>query len=332
VPRASIRIVVALLFAAIARADVPAGDAAYESGDYATALREWLQPAEKGAAEAQYGMGRLYFYGQGVDQNYATAAEWYAKAAAQGHARSQTNLGHIYEQGLGVEPDPAQAARWYRAAAESGRPMAQLRLGRLYEVGRGVAKDLAEAVRWYGAAAAQGDTEARSALDRIERTGDTAPDVPSEAPPDPPSPSAAPESLPSFDTGVLAYDRGDYDAALRIWVALAQKGDAEAHYRVGSLYRSGLGVPIDLAEAGRWYQRAADLGHGEAMYHLGFLYLRGRGVTRRVEYGLAHAWFNLAAGRGIGDAAAWRDRIAPRLTAKERRQSDRLQKEHAPPP
>ncbi len=324
----SIRVALALLYLGVARADVPAGNAAYERGDYDSALRQWRPAAESGVAEAQYGMGRLYFYGQAVEQSYATAADWYTKAAMQGHARSQANLGHIYEQGLGVEPDPVQAARWYRAAADSGRSVAQRSLGRLYESGKGVPQDLTEAARWYGLAAAQGDDEARAALERLEWTRDATVGAPEG--PGPPGPGAATGPAPQFGAGLEAYDDGDYASAMRLWKASAEAGDPNSQYRVGNLYRAGLGVPADLEQAGKWYRRAAEGGQGEAMYHLGFLYLRGRGVSRRVDFGLAHGWFSLAAARGVGDAAVWRDQIEPKLTPKERARSDQLVRDHPP--
>ena len=307
-------ILVALAAIGIVLADVPAGEAAYSQGDYAAALEAWRLAADQGDADAQYGMGRLYFYGQGVERNTATAAEWYRRAALQDHARSQTNLGYLYEAGLGVEQDLVEAARWYRAAAERGRAVAQRSLGRLYESGRGVERSIPEAIRWYERAAALGDDEARAALARL--AGGMS--------------AAAPAG--SLEAGAVAFERGDYGAALANWRPLADTGDREAEYRLGGLYRTGLGVPKDPAEAGRWYRRAADQGHGEAMYDLAFLYMRGRGVSRRPELGLAHGWFSLAAQRGVGDASAWRDRLARKLTPKEREQSANLGREHGTQP
>ena len=53
--------VVALLFSAgSAWADLDDGVAAYESGDYATALQEWRPLAEQGVAEAQFSLGLMY--------------------------------------------------------------------------------------------------------------------------------------------------------------------------------------------------------------------------------------------------------------------------------
>ncbi len=58
--------------------------AAYQRGDYATALREWRPLAEQGNTEAQYGLGVMYDKGRGVPRDHAEALQWYRKAAEQG--------------------------------------------------------------------------------------------------------------------------------------------------------------------------------------------------------------------------------------------------------
>ena len=74
-------------------ADFHKGLTAHESGDYATALREWEPLAEQGYASAQYNLGVMYRDGQGVPQNYETAFKWYRLAAGQEYDRSQFNFG-----------------------------------------------------------------------------------------------------------------------------------------------------------------------------------------------------------------------------------------------
>jgi hypothetical protein len=90
---------------------------AYDRADYRTALRVWLDSAERGDARAQSYVGEIYEKGLGVEPDYARAAEWYRKAAEQGFARAMTNLGQLYELGRGVERDPARAIAWYRKAS-----------------------------------------------------------------------------------------------------------------------------------------------------------------------------------------------------------------------
>ncbi len=52
----------------------------------------------------------------------------------------------------------------------------------------------------------------------------------------------------------------------------ATKGNPEAQTALGTIYRNAQGVRQDLAEAARWYRKAADQGYAEAENNLGFLY------------------------------------------------------------
>ena len=58
-------------------ADLQKGLAAWNSGDYATALRELKPLAEQGDAYAQNNLGSMYESGHGVPQDNKTAVKWY---------------------------------------------------------------------------------------------------------------------------------------------------------------------------------------------------------------------------------------------------------------
>jgi TPR repeat protein len=60
-------------------ADFQKGYAAAQSGDYATALREWTPLAAQGDADAQFNLGIMYDNGKGVPEDYKTAMKWYKK-------------------------------------------------------------------------------------------------------------------------------------------------------------------------------------------------------------------------------------------------------------
>ena len=60
-----------MLSSPVAAQDFDKGLAAAEAGDYATALQEWTPLAEAGDANAQFSLGFMYQYGQGVPQDYA---------------------------------------------------------------------------------------------------------------------------------------------------------------------------------------------------------------------------------------------------------------------
>ena len=93
------------------------GNAAYQRGDYAKALRLWRPLAENGNARAQWGLGAMYNFGWGVTQDYAAAVSWYRKAADQGDAFAQSSLGFMYYEGRGLPQDYLQAHMWLNLAA-----------------------------------------------------------------------------------------------------------------------------------------------------------------------------------------------------------------------
>jgi TPR repeat protein len=99
-----------------------------------------------------------------------------------------------------------------------------------------------------------------------------------------------------FDSGVRAYDAGDYEAAFQIWLPLARDGDSFAQRNLGHLYRLGRGVPQDFGVAANWYRRASDQGLVRAQANLANMYLRGQGVEQDTER--AAAWFHRAAVAG----------------------------------
>ena len=69
---------------------------------------------------AQFSLGVMYEYGQGVAQNDAKAREWMEKAAAQGHVNAQFSLGVRYYTGQGVTQNYAEAHKWWEEAATQG--------------------------------------------------------------------------------------------------------------------------------------------------------------------------------------------------------------------
>ncbi|PSJ79769.1 tetratricopeptide repeat protein [Neisseria iguanae] len=88
--------------------------------------------------------------------NYAEARKLYLKAAAQGHADAAFGLGLIYFHGQGVKSDNRQAAYWFEQAAEQGHAEAQYRLARLYYYGQGLVANLPIACIWLQAAIENG--------------------------------------------------------------------------------------------------------------------------------------------------------------------------------
>jgi TPR repeat protein len=136
--------------------DYNKGLAAYEAGDFVTALEEWRPLAEQGHAMAQTNLGVMYSNGQGVLQDDAEAVRLFELAAEQGEAMAQYNLGLMYYEGIGVLQDYSETITLYRLAIEQGHSNAQSNLGWMYSNGRGVLQDNVKAHMWYNIGAANG--------------------------------------------------------------------------------------------------------------------------------------------------------------------------------
>ena len=108
------------LSAPVAAQDFNKGVAAYDAGDYTTALQEWTPLAEAGDTNAKYNLGLMYYNGQGVPQDYKEALKWYTLAAEQGHARAQASLAVLYSFGDGVLENKIMAHMWYNIAFANG--------------------------------------------------------------------------------------------------------------------------------------------------------------------------------------------------------------------
>ena len=127
----------ALALAGPVRADVKAGVDAWSAGDYATAVKEWREPAAKGDPDAQFNLAQAYRLGRGVAQDDAKALELYATAARSGHIEAADHYGlMLFQAGRREEALP-----YVQAAAGRGDPRAQYLLGIAYFNGDFFEKD-----------------------------------------------------------------------------------------------------------------------------------------------------------------------------------------------
>jgi localization factor PodJL len=80
----------------------------------------------------------------------------------------------------------------------------------------------------------------------------------------------------------------------------ALKGDATAAYEIGVRYAEGKGVPQNLDEAAKWFDRAGQAGIIPATFRLGTFYEKGLGVKKDTD--LARRYYTRAAERGNAKA------------------------------
>ena len=128
--RFSLSVFIILLCAGLtAGADLESAKRAYQQEDYASAFKGFTALAEKGNAEAQVLLGRMYLTGRGAAKDPDKALKWFKAAATQGNADGEFLLGSMY---LLPRSDTAEGLRWVRLAAEQGNQDAQMLLGKTY--------------------------------------------------------------------------------------------------------------------------------------------------------------------------------------------------------
>jgi tetratricopeptide (TPR) repeat protein len=137
-------------------------------------------------------------------------------------------------------------------------------------------------------------------------------------------------------SGIAAYERGDYAAALELLKPEAENGDPLAQVKLGLIHAKGLGVPRDPAAAVPWFRKSAEQGNAEGQYSLGVAYdLGDTGAPdpeqaaiwyrRSAEQGYARAQYNL--GHMMlngGDPSRYEEGAAWTLKAAEQDMADAM--------
>ena len=99
--------------------------------------------------------------------------------------------------------------------------------------------------------------------------------------------------------GLRAVDGGaaaNLPDAVKYLTQAAEKGQAVAQYRLGTLYERGQGVVADPAKASHWYELAANQGNRKAMHNLAVFYASKKDMAN------AARWFAKAASLGLSDS------------------------------
>lgn len=87
----------------------------------AEAFKYYERSANQGDKDGQYGLGTLYFAGEGVPQNFTEVRKWFSLAAMQGHILAANSMADIYlsdRMGLSATERQSPAAlQWIKQAA-----------------------------------------------------------------------------------------------------------------------------------------------------------------------------------------------------------------------
>lgn len=76
---------------------------------------------------------------------------------------------------------------------------------------------------------------------------------------------------PALNEGMQALAQARFGEAVRVLGPLAQQGNPEAQYAIGTMYANGDGLPQDVPRAERLFRAAAAQGHEKAREQIEFL-------------------------------------------------------------
>ena len=105
----------------------------------------------------------------------------------------------------------------------------------------------------------------------------------------------AQQNSTEYNQAASAYQNGNFAEAEKLWIDLADEGDANAQYALGIMHLKKEAQQPEDAIAFRYLVEAAKKQHVASMFNLGVAYWEGRGVSRQTEKALN--WWEVAAQR-----------------------------------
>lgn len=227
--------------------DLAAAFSAYQKGFYLSAFRIAEPLAHMGDPAAQSLVAELSLRGQGVPLDVANAARWYRLSAEAGRPEAQFRYALMLLQGEGVDREPARARELMRAAADAGLPLAAFNYGQMLIQGAPTG-GFSDARRYFETAAEAGLPDAQYAMAQLYANG----------------------------RGVAARD----DISARFWLGeAARQGHDTAQIELGIWLINGRGGPAVPHDGFRWLKAAAERGNPIAVNRVAHLYKDGIGVA-----------------------------------------------------
>ena len=172
----------------------------------------------------------------------------------------QYRIGKIYCYGSGTEQNYQKAFEWFERSAKQKNKFAQYSLANLYYYGNGVEKDLSQAFLWYQKSSAQGQPYASYAVAQMYSKGEYV--------------SQGGETAQRY-----------YKAALSGFLKLESKEQADdnLYYKLGSMFKKGLGTDIDMDRAIDYFKRSAEMNNKNGLYEYGKELLLGEHIPQDKE-------------------------------------------------
>jgi len=168
---------------------------------------------------------------------------------------------HCY--GLGTEQDYEKAFEWFLKSAQEGNKFAQYSLANLYYYGNGVEKDLSQAFLWYRKSSEQGQPYAPYAVAQMYDKG---------------------EYVSQSEETAQRY----YKVALSGFLELESKDQADDNlfYKIGVMYKNGLGTEADISKAIDYFKRSAEMNNKNGLYEYGKTLIQGKYIEADLNKGL----------------------------------------------
>ncbi len=267
----------------------------------------WLTAAaNQDHHDAQFTLSVLYSNGRFVTQNEQQAFNWGLKAANNGNLMAHFTVATYYMQGAGVEADPARGIEWHTKAADMGLRDSQYSLGIAYENGIGVEQNDKIALGFLKEAAKNGMPDAIAKLSAQGITISLDQTVPSNL---------------VVEEAELALFGGENDAALSKYKEAAAENNAIAQFQLGEFYLYGLMGEINYEEAYNYYLAAAKNGDAQAHYRIGTMHVRGQaGLSQALVPTMT--WFLIAAKTAVGADQGAIEAMVPAMTEAELNQAE----------
>ena len=172
----------------------------------------------------------------------------------------QYRIGKMYCYGSGTEQNYQKAFEWFERSAKQKNKFAQYSLANLYYYGNGVEKDLSLAFLWYQKSSAQGQPYASYAVAQMYSKGEYV--------------SQGGETAQRY-----------YKAALSGFLELESKEQADdnLYYKLGSMFKKGLGTDIDMDRAIDYFKLSAEMNNKNGLYEYGKELLLGEHIPQDKE-------------------------------------------------
>ena len=257
-----------------------------EKKDYEKAEQLLIAEADSGNVLGVHDLGKLYSTEKLGSKNEEKSFAYY-KEALQGFTEIEPNadfmfpyenvyqkpvdmrsyiwyrIGKMHCYGLGTEQDYAQAFEWFLKSAKEGNKFAQYSLGNLYYYGNGVERDLSQAFLWYQKSSSQGQPYASYSIAQMYNKG---------------------EYVSQSEENAQRY----YKNALSGFLELESKDQADdnLYYKLGSMFKKGLGTDIDMDKAIDYFKRSAEMNNTNAKRTLALEYISGKHLELDIENGL----------------------------------------------